>query len=97
MPYILREAALDDLEAIWLYTSNEWSVNQADLYIRALLARCEWLAENPLLGKQRDDIKVGYRCFPEGMHLVFYWQTKSGIDVIGFLHQSMDVILHLET
>jgi toxin ParE1/3/4 len=97
MSYILREAALADLEAIWLYTSNEWSVDQADHYVWALLERCEWLTENPLLGKQRDDIKVGYRYFPEGMHLVFYKQTKSGIDVIGFLHQSMDVILHLET
>jgi toxin ParE1/3/4 len=95
MRYILREAALADLEAIWLYTGNEWNVDQADHYVRALLARCEWLAANPLLGKQRDDIKTGYRCFPEGMHLVFYKQTKTGIDVMGFLHQSMDVVLHL--
>jgi len=90
--YQLREAAVADLEAIWRYTLEAWSADQADDYVRALLRRCEWLAENPQLGKSRDDIKPGYFCFPEGMHLVFYKITTSGIDVIGFPHQSRDVV-----
>ena len=94
--YQLREAALTDLEDIWQYTFETWGVDQADHYVQTLLTRCEWLAEQPQLGKVRDDIKPGYFCFPEGRHLVFYKQMNSGIDVIGFPHQSMDVVRHLE-
>ena len=70
--YRIRSLAESDLEAIWLYTVEQWSVDQADHYLELIIQRFDWLADNPLLGKQRDDIKKGYYCFPEGMHLVFY-------------------------
>ena len=95
--YSLRALAQEDLEEIWLYTYEEWGDDQADKYLDLLFSRFTWLAENPLLGKKRDDIKAGYYCFPEGMHLVFYTLTKKGIDIIGIPHQSMDVIKHIGT
>jgi toxin ParE1/3/4 len=62
--------------------------------VRAGLRKLEWLSKNPYTGKDRDDIKNGYYCFPEGMHLVFYTMTEYGIDIIGIPHQNMDVINH---
>lgn len=94
-PYTLRQLAVDDLEHIWSYSFQEWGVEQADRYIRALLARFLWLSENPALGKHRDDIKPGYYCFPEGRHLIFYTVSGQGIDIIGIPHQSMDVAAYL--
>jgi len=47
-------------------------MEQADKYLDALFSRFEWLCEHPYTGKNREDIKNGYYCFPEGMHLVFY-------------------------
>lgn len=93
--YTLRQLAADDLEQIWLYTFQEWGVEQADRYIRALFSRFLWLSEHPELGKRRDDIKPGYLCFPEGRHLVFYTISEQGIDIIGIPHQSMDVAGYL--
>jgi len=93
--YSIRELAKVDLEKIWLYTNEEWGVEQADKYIRLLVSRFTWISENPLLGKKRDDVKPGYYCFPEGMHLIFYMITKTGIDIIGIPHQSMDIVTHL--
>lgn len=90
--YTIRQLAENDLEQIWLYTFHEWGIEQADKYLRLLLIRFSWLSKNPRLGKQRDDIKPGYYCFPEGRHLIFYTLTKSGIDIIGIPHQSMDII-----
>ena len=78
--YHIRSLAESDLEAIWLYTVEQWSVDQADTYLESLINRFDWLADNPLLGKQRDDVKKGYYCFPEGMHLVFYKVELSGRD-----------------
>jgi len=94
--YSLRQQAQDDLESIWVYSHQEWGVKQADQYLRSLLSRFTWLAENPQLGKQRAEIKPGYYCFPEGMHLVFYTATRDGIDIIGIPHQSMDFIAYFD-
>ncbi len=94
--YSLRQQALNDLESIWLYSYQEWGVEQADQYIRSLLYRFAWLAENPQLGKQRAEIKPGYHCFPEGMHLIFYKITQDGIDIIGIPHQNMDFIAYFD-
>jgi len=88
--YSLRQKAVADLESIWLYSYQEWGVEQADQYLRSLLSRFSWLSENPRLGKQRTDIKPDYYCFPEGMHLIFYKITGNGIDIIGIPHQNMD-------
>jgi len=94
--YSLHKLAETDLEDIWLYTTEEWGIEQADEYIRMLLSRFSWISTNPLLGKKRDDIKPDYYCFPEGKHLIFYKITPSGIDIIGIPHQSMDILAHTE-
>ncbi|MFI3221623.1 MAG: type II toxin-antitoxin system RelE/ParE family toxin [Methylococcaceae bacterium] len=94
--YRIRQLAENDLEQIWLYSFHEWGLEQADRYIRLMIGRFLWLAENPLLGKRRDDIKPGYYSFPEGRHVIFYTTTESGIDIIGIPHQRMDIISHLE-
>ena len=90
--YALHQQAQDDLEAIWIYSYREWGVEQAEQYARSLLSRFTWLSENPQLGKQRTEIKPGYYCFPEGMHLIFYKITQDGINIIGVPHQNMDIV-----
>jgi len=94
--YRVRQLAENDLEQIWLYSFHEWGLAQADSYIRLMIGRFVWLAENPQLGKRRDDIKPGYHSFPEGRHVIFYTITENGIDIIGIPHQRMDIISHLE-
>lgn len=92
--YSIRALARTDLEEIWLFTFEEWGLEQADEYLNSLFSRFEWLSRNPYTGKDREDIKNGYYCFPEGMHLVFYTMTEHGIDIIGIPHQNMDVVSH---
>ena len=94
--YSLRQQAQDDLESIWIYSYREWGDEQADQYIRSLLSRFTWLSENPQLGKQRAEIKPGYYCYPEGMHLFFYKITQDGIDIIGVPHQNMDIVSYFD-
>jgi len=91
----LRVLAQADLESIWLYTCEQWGVTQADTYLSALIQRFDWLAENPTLGKPRDDIKQGYFCFPEGMHLIFYMVKNKQVEIIGIPHQHMDIVEYL--
>ncbi len=98
--YRIRALAQADLESIWLYTCEEWGAAQADTYLKSVIQRFEWLTENPTLSKPRDDIKQGYFCFPEGMHLIFYVLNEQGIknnhvEIIGIPQQRMDIIEYL--
>ena len=93
--YRLRSLAQDDLESIWLYTREQWSVEQADIYLEALIKRFEWLAENPMLGKPRNDLKQGYYCFPEGRHLIFYTLKNNQVEIIGIPNQRVDIVDYL--
>lgn len=95
MKYILRELAEQDLQGIWLYTFNEWDIEQADAYLTSLMNRFEWLAEQPGLGRKRDDVKDGYFSFPEGEHVIFYTMTDGIVDIIGIPHHRMDIVSHL--
>lgn len=92
--YSIRALARTDLEEIWVFTFEEWGFEQADKYLNSLLSRFDWLSRNPYAGKDREDVKNGYYCFPEGMHLVFYTMTEYGIDIIGIPHQNMAVVSH---
>jgi toxin ParE1/3/4 len=93
--YALRELAVADLEAIWVYTVEQWGIEQAERYLKSVFACFEDLAANPHLGRQRDEVKAGYRSFPQGRHVVFYLVVPAGIEVIGIVHQSADVDSHL--
>lgn len=66
------------------------------MYLKALLHRFDWLAEHPALGKPRDDVKQGYYCFPEGVHLVFYKLSEDCVEIIGIPHQRMDIVEYLK-
>ena len=95
MKYILRELAEQDLEEIWLYTFNQWNIEQADLYVKSIMSRFDWLTGQPGIGKQRDDVRAGYFSFPQGEHIIFYKITDGVVDIIGIPHQSMDIVSHL--
>lgn len=95
MNYQLRRVAERDLEDIWFYSFEMWGVDQADNYIRSLIARFEWLSNSPTSGRKRNDIKSGYNCFPEGEHVIFYKVDNGVVDIIGVLHHSQDVVSYL--
>jgi toxin ParE1/3/4 len=92
--YALRELARADLEAIWVYTVEQWGTEQAERYLQGLFDCFQELAANPRLRRERDDVKAGYRSFPQGRHVVFYVIASAGIEVIGLVHQSVDVDAH---
>ena len=93
--YLLRELARADLEAIWIYTVEHWGIEPAERYLQGLFGCFEELAANPRLGRERNDVKEGYRSFPQGRHVVFYLIVPKGVEVIGVVHQSADVDAHL--
>jgi toxin ParE1/3/4 len=93
--YRLTPAARRDIESIWDYTVDHWGTRQAENYLRTIQAAIERAASDPLLGRSRDAIRVGYRSYSVDSHLVFYVPRSGHIDVIRVLHQRMDYNHHL--
>ncbi|KVL25424.1 plasmid stabilization protein ParE [Burkholderia territorii] len=90
----LTPLAETDLEDIWSYTVERWSLEQAERYVRDLAAAFERLARGEWLGRP-SRAGVGYRRYTVGSHVVFYRETADTLDVIRVLHQRMDVDRHL--
>lgn len=89
--YVLRKAALSDLDNIWEYTLQEWSVEQADTYYNELIRAFIFLANNRDVGKSVPIIRNGYKVWPVNSHLIFYKNIKVGVEIIRVLHQKSDV------
>jgi toxin ParE1/3/4 len=93
--YVISPRAQADIEEIWDYTAARWDIDQAERYIRAIRGAIEMVADDPQLGRRCDDIRVGYRKFPIGSHVLFYRFGRAGLDVVRILHQRMDFARHL--
>ena len=88
---IFREQAINDLNEIWLYTVETWSLEQADKYYRQIIEGINSLSKNPQLGKHADQIRNGYRSYKVNSHRIFYVFTDQELDIIRILHAQMDL------
>lgn len=93
--YRLTPAAQRDLSSIWDYTAERWDARQAETYVLEIRSAIERVAEQPDRGRAVDEIRVGYRRYAIGSHLVFFIANDDGVDVIRILHQRMDPTRHL--
>lgn len=90
--YRISAKAIEDIEKIWEYTRDIWSVEQADRYYNLIIDEIEYIAQNFESGKSMEHIKKGYRASKVKSHLVFYKIfDENTIEVIRILHQRMDI------
>lgn len=94
--YQLSQQARTDLRDIWLYGSAQWGAQRADLYVLKIHELCEFLVENPAIGRQRENIHRDLQSYLVGSHVIFYKVQTGGVLIVRFLHQSMDFERHLK-
>ncbi|MBP8823697.1 MAG: type II toxin-antitoxin system RelE/ParE family toxin [Flavobacteriales bacterium] len=87
------QAAADDLEGIWLYTVEHWSVEQADRYLGLITDGFDSIMKDPTTGRDCGELRKGYRRAKVGSHLIFYRldDTAHAIEIIRVLHERMDI------
>ena len=90
----LSPLAESDLEDIWSYTVENWSLEQAEHYHAGLVDAFEALVRGHKKGRMAD-IREGYLKYAVGSHVIYYRPAENGIDVIRILHQHMDANRHL--
>lgn len=98
MNYKISKEAEKDLEKIWLYTFETWSLQQADYYYDLLMDEIEYLTENPKFGQDFSHLRIGYFRSRVKSHFIFYRLNlkNNELEVIKILHQQMDIDSRIE-
>ena len=90
--YIISEKALEDINKIWIYTAENWSVEQANRYYNLIFEEIEYIAANFLMARDFENIRKNYRFSKIKSHLIFFKKNKfNEIEVIRVLHERMDI------
>lgn len=89
--FIFTEQADQDLLRIYLFTYQTWGEEQAVHYTNALKQRMQKLANNPSLGKRRNEIRPGYYSYHQGRHYIFYRVVDNGIQIVRILHDQRNI------
>jgi toxin ParE1/3/4 len=93
---VLSPRARADLSEIWDYTADHWGADQADRYVRRILATCADLVAGRKQGRSIVDVRRNYSKCASGSRVLFYRVTPAGeTEVVRILHQRMDVARHL--
>ncbi len=94
MMYRISEEAGKDLEKIWRYTQQNWSIEKADSYLKLIFSKIETITKKPFVGVNYNNIISDYFCVRVKSHLIFYKinMESNTIDVIRILHNQMDVL-----
>jgi toxin ParE1/3/4 len=88
---IKRPLAEADLDGIWDYLEEQSSQEQAANFLRRLYAKLETLAQNPYMGRTRDELLPELRSFPFKDYVIFYFPLTNGIEVVRVLYGRRDI------
>ena len=91
LPYVISKKAVSDLEEIWLYTVEKWSIEQADRYYNLIIDEIQFICKNVNAGKSMDHVRKGYRTSKVKSHLIFYRLQNSIVEISRILHERMDI------
>jgi toxin ParE1/3/4 len=70
--YRLTPVAQNDLEDIWIYIAQQWSMAQADRYTDILEDTFERLLFMPEIARERSEFQPPVRIHPSAEHLIIY-------------------------
>jgi toxin ParE1/3/4 len=80
------------------YTLQYWGQPQRDAYISELFDAFSRLAKTPQIATTADNVRDGYRKFPQGSHVIFFRSSDShSIELIRVLHKRMDADVQLSS
>lgn len=86
----LTEPAVQDLEEIYKYIALD-NIDAAERMKHKLQKRWCAAAENPGIGRKRNELQPNLRSVTEGSYLIFYRQIENGIEILRILHGARDL------
>jgi len=79
-----------DLNKIWDRIAEDDRA-AAERFAADIRQKCRLLADNPRLGRARDELRPGLRSFPVRRFLIFYRPLPDGIQVVRVVHGARNI------
>jgi toxin ParE1/3/4 len=86
----LTPAAQRDLEDIWLYTAQTWSMAQADRYSDIMEDTFDRLLFMPEMARERSEFDPPVRIHPSAEHLIIYRVERDQLVILRVLGAGQD-------
>lgn len=83
--YRLSPKALEDLEGIWRYTAETWSVPQADSHINDIIRAFEAMVAMPTIGRERTEFTPPVRIHIHQNHILVYVIDNDAVVIVRIL------------
>ena len=95
MSYSLSRRAIRDLDDMWDYGVERWSIDQAEEYQAPLRPQLEEWSTFPRAGRQHHELRGKPLSMLCGSHIIYYRIEGRRMRVLRILHQSQDGRRHL--
>lgn len=86
----LTPAALDDLDEIWAFSAETWSVSQAETYLSDLGLQLQALCDYPEIARERQELSPPVRIHRFRSHVVLYRIDGDRLVVFRVVHARRD-------
>jgi toxin ParE1/3/4 len=80
--YVLSPDAARSIAEIDTYTAKKFGSEQAVLYLKSLLARFEFIAEDLHRGRHRPELNADYFRYFVGSHTIYYRIISEQVQII---------------
>lgn len=94
--YVFSEKAENDLIEIYRYGFLHHGERQAELYQQSLKEKCQFLADNPLLYRERKEFTPPVRIHHHKKHLIIYTVETDHILIVRIRHDRMELSGYLD-
>jgi len=91
LKYQLSKLAEEDLENIWDYTFTNWSLKEADNYIKQIFKQINKICSNPEIGRSIFSVKPQHRMIKINSHLIVYKVENTILKIDRIIHERMDI------
>jgi toxin ParE1/3/4 len=81
-----------DLNDIGDYIAKD-SPQNAARFVARLEQHCELIAQQPLIGRIRDEVRPGLRSFGFGRYVIFYRPIAESVEIVRVIHSARDIKL----
>jgi toxin ParE1/3/4 len=95
-PYRLAPRAIEDLDDIWRYSAETWSIPQADQYIDELVRMFATIAAMPTLARERGEFTPPVRIHVHDSHLIVYTIADDHVAILRLVGGRQDWVLILK-
>lgn len=93
MNFKLSNEAEVNVEKIWSYTFETWSIEQADRSINLIFDEIDNICKNPKSGIDFSFLREGYCRSKMKSHFIFYkiYKIDNKIEIIRIFYERMDI------